>query len=62
MVNNVYFCSLLDDEAAVGLDGDLRAAFLVDLEGGDRRWAVFLVDVIAESLAGGEHRQVEGER
>ena len=60
-VNNVYFF-LLDDEAAVRLDGDLRTALLVNLNSGDCGLAGRLVDVVAEGLAGGEHRQVEGER
>ena len=50
----------LEDEATVGLDGDLGAALLVELEGGEGRLAFLGVDVILEGLTSGEHRKVEG--
>ena len=50
-----------EDDAAVGLDGDLGTALFVDLEVEDRGLAGRLIDVVTEGFARGEHRQVEGE-
>ena len=50
-----------EDDAAVGLDGDLGSTLLVNLERVDRGLAGRLIDVVTEGFAWGEHRQVEGE-
>ena len=51
-----------EDDAAVGLDGDLGATLLVNLERVDRGLAGRLIDIVTEGFAWGEHRQVKGER
>ena len=51
---------LFDDQAAVGLEGDLGAGFFVEFEGGEGWLTFFVVDVeLRESL---EVLQVEGQR
>ena len=57
----IPFRQLLYDQASIGLDGGLGATLLVDLDGDDRGLAGRLVDVVSKGLAGGKHRQVEGQ-
>ena len=51
----------MDDHSAVGLDGDLGAATLVELQRGECGLAGLGVDIVLQCLARGKHRQVEGE-
>ena len=52
---------LLDNQSAIGLDGDLGSTLFVDLKRGEHGLAEFGVDIVLERLTWGEHWQVEGE-
>jgi len=55
----VFALLLLDDDAAIRLDDDLGATLLVDFERGKRGLASLGVDIVLQTLAWGEHRQLK---